>query len=105
MKIELSKASIMQTYHANKHRLGGPNLKEGNTVYLRRNNIKTKRPSSKIDITKLGPFVIRNKFGPVIYRLRLPKIIRVYLVFHIGLIEPTEYPLKEQEPVKLYKEI
>jgi len=102
--MELAKASTTQTFHTNKHRSGGPDLKEGDTVYLRRKNIKTKRPSSKMDITKLGPFIIEKKLGPVTFRLRLLKTMRIYNVFYIGLLEPTDNLPKEQEPVELHDE-
>ena len=36
---KLAKASATQTYHANKQRSCGPDLKEGDNVYLRRKNI------------------------------------------------------------------
>ena len=42
-------------------------------VYLLRRNIKTKRPSDKLDYTKLGPFKIIQKLGPVIFKLDIPE--------------------------------
>ena len=42
-------------YH-NKKRDRGPTLKEGDKVYLLRRNIKTKRPSNKLNHMKLRPF-------------------------------------------------
>ena len=56
-------------------------------VYLLRKNIKTKRPNDKLDYTKLGPFKIQDKLGLVMFRLELPKGMRIYLVFHILLLE------------------
>jgi transposase InsO family protein len=70
-------------------RLGGPNLKEGDPVYLLRKNIKTKRPSSKLDYTKLGPYPIQKVLGKVTYRLKLPDNMRIHPVFHISLLEPA----------------
>ncbi|ERF69955.1 hypothetical protein EPUS_08766 [Endocarpon pusillum Z07020] len=49
-------------YH-NSKRMGGPTFKEGDAVYLLRKNIKTKRPSSKLDYTKLGPYPIKKVLG------------------------------------------
>ena len=46
--------------YANKKRSEGPDLKEGGMVYLIRKNVKTKRPSDKLDHTKLGPFKIKK---------------------------------------------
>ena len=54
LKMELSKASTLQSHYANTKRTEGPVLKEGDRVYLRRKNIKTKRPSGKLDHTKWG---------------------------------------------------
>lgn len=68
----------------------GPNLEKGEKVYLLRRNIKTKRPSSKLDYLKLGPFTINEKIRKVNYRLKLPDSIRrIYLVFYISLLEPA----------------
>ena len=58
-------------------------------VYLLRRNIKTKRSSDKLDYIKLGPFRIKDKKGSVIYKLELPKGMRVYLTFYISLLEPV----------------
>ncbi len=37
------------TRYADKRRMKGPSFKEGDKVYLARKNIKTKRPSDKLD--------------------------------------------------------
>ena len=65
----------------------GPILKEGEKVYLLRKNIKTQRPNDKLDHKKLGLFEIAEVKGSVNYRLKLPKSIRIHLVFHISLLE------------------
>jgi hypothetical protein len=74
---------------ANKKRSEGPDLKEGGMVYLLRKNIKTKRPSNKLDHIKLGPFKIIQKLGPVTFRLEMPEGMRIHPVFHISLLEPA----------------
>ena len=56
-------------------------------VYLLRKNIKTRRPSDKLDHTKLGPFKIQEKLGPVIFKLELLAHMRIHPVFHIALLE------------------
>jgi hypothetical protein len=78
-----------------------PSLKKGDKVYLLRKNIKTKRPSTKLDFKKLGPFKILEKTGPVNYRLQLPKNSRLHPVFHISLLEPT----KGETPVAMQTEL
>ena len=57
---------------ANKKRVEGPTLKEGDKVYLWRWNIKTKRQSNKLDFLKIGLYKIRVVKGPVNYELELP---------------------------------
>ena len=56
-------------------------------IYLLRKNIKTKRPSDKLNHTKLGPFKITEKLGLVMFKLELSTYIRIYLVFYISLLE------------------
>jgi len=82
----ISQRSAIQV---NKKRSKGPDLKEGGMVYLLRKNIKTKRPSNKLDHTKLGPYKIKRKLGPVTYELEMPEGMRIHPRFHISLLEPA----------------
>jgi hypothetical protein len=68
---------------------GHDNLREGEIVYLLRKNIKIKRPSDKLNYTKLGLFKIIKKLGLVIFKLKIPEGIRIYPVFYISLLEST----------------
>jgi hypothetical protein len=79
----------MLVRHVNKKRSKGLDLREGEIVYLLRRHIKTKRPSDKLDHTKLGPFKINEKLGPVTFRLEMPEGMRIHPVFYISLLEPT----------------
>ena len=56
-------------------------------VYLLRKNIKTKQSSNKLNYIKLGLFKIKDKLGLVTFQLNLLKRIRIYLVFHVLLLE------------------
>jgi hypothetical protein len=58
-------------------------------VYLLRRNIRTKRPSDKLDHTKIRPFKIIKKLGLVTFKLKIPEGMRIHLVFYILLLEPT----------------
>jgi hypothetical protein len=64
-------------------------LKKRDKVYLFRRNINTKRPNNKLDYKKLGSFKISEVVGLVNYYFELLKIINIYLVFHISLLEPV----------------
>jgi hypothetical protein len=50
-------------------------------------NIQTKQLNIKLDYKKLGVFKIKRIIGPVYHELVLPKIINIYPVFYISLLE------------------
>lgn len=104
LALDIKFISQKSAAYYNKSRSMEPTLKEGDKVYLLRRNIKTKRPSDKLDHKKLGPFKIEKVIGPVNYRLKLPKTMNIHPVFHISLLEPAPpgapaAPNTEIEPV------
>jgi hypothetical protein len=54
---------------------------------LLQRNIKTIRPSNKLDYLRIGPFRIKRVKGLVIFELDLLKKLRIYLTFYISLLE------------------
>ena len=107
-------------HYYNQKRIESPILKEGDKVYLLRRNIKTIRLSDKLDYTKLGPYRIKEKRGPLTYKLRLLEGINIHPVFYIALLElappgaravpvtlteGTEEPLYQVETIEDCKEI
>jgi hypothetical protein len=62
-------------------------LKKGDKVYLLRKNIVTKRLSDKLDHKKLGLFKIAKIKSLVNYCLKLPKTIKIHLVFYVSLLK------------------
>ena len=73
---------------ANRRRRPAPNLIPGQKVWLLRRNISTTRPSSKLDVRRLGPFVVIGQIGTSAYRLALPPSMHIHPVFHVSLLEP-----------------
>jgi hypothetical protein len=89
LRLDLMFCRTRITEYANCKRLKGPTLKGGDKVYLLRRNIRSNKPTRKLDVVKLGPFRVRQKKGLVSYKLELPKRMRIYLVFYISLLEPA----------------
>ena len=79
----------MKTFY-DKSRFEGPRLKEGGKVYLISRNLRTKRPSRKLDFRKTRPFRVSTKILENNYVLALPITMRLRTnVFHISLLEPA----------------
>jgi hypothetical protein len=57
----------------------------GDLVFLSSRNIKTARPSKKLDNKMLGPFKILEAVKTS-YRLQLPTIMRIHNIFHPSLL-------------------
>ena len=58
----------------NQSRLPSPEFAEGQLVWLNSKNIKTARPSEKLDHRRLGPFRILEKVSSHAFRLKLPHL-------------------------------
>jgi len=60
----------------------------GDLVMLNGRNIKTCRPSKKLDHKNHGPFQIKGIVSPLGVRLMLPRKWKIHNVFHVSLLEP-----------------
>jgi len=106
---ELRHAQDLQSKYYNKKVQPAPELKPDQLVWLRRRNIKTTRPSLKLDHRLLGPYPISHKItgSTCAYRLNLPSYLsRLYPVFHISLLEPYHdpsefHPHSPPQPIEL----
>jgi len=75
--------------------------KVADKVMLSRQNIKTKRPTEKLDHKYFGPFVVKRKIGQRAYELELPARMKIHPVFYVGLLEPyreSTDPERKQDP-------
>ena len=93
------------TLYANKSRLKGPYLKKENLVYLLRRNIKITRLSNKLDLKKIDPFKIKRNIRDISFEFKLLLIIRIYLIFHLSLLEPAHFDIPKGLAPKLDPEI
>ena len=57
-------------------------------VMLNGRNIKTRRPSRKLDHKNHGPFQVEKITSPLAVRLMLPRKWKIHNVFHVSLLEP-----------------
>src|SRR5690606_27026020 len=98
LKTEMRNAQAMQAEYADRKRAPPPKIEVGDYVWLLRRNIKTNRPSGKLDFKKIGKFKVLERIGTHAYKLELPPSMkRLHPVFHISLLEPASNdPLQGQ---------
>jgi len=66
-------------------------------VYLLTKNLKIRKKSRKLDHVKVESFFIKEVKRSVNYELDLLKNARVFLVFHISLLESVDFSTSIQE--------
>jgi hypothetical protein len=101
LRNEMVAAQLRQKEYYDLHRKPDPNLQSGDMVWLLPRNIKTTRPSKKLDYKKIGPFKILAKIGTSAYKLALPPSMAIHNTFHISLLEPYQdnrFPSQIKEP-------
>ena len=85
---ELLKARKAMELSANRRRRPAPQFVPGQLVWLIRRHVATTRPSSKLDVRRLGPFPVIGPVGNSAFRLQLPPSMKIHPVFHVSLLEP-----------------
>lgn len=89
LQAELREAFDTQAMYYNRRATSAPVYQPGSFVWLLRRNIKTTRPSDKLDYRKIGPFEVLQRYGNAAYRLKLPRSLsRLHPVFNVSLLEP-----------------
>jgi hypothetical protein len=97
----MTHAQLRQKEYADRHRKPDPNIQIGEKVWLLPRNIRTTRPSRKLDYKKLGPYKVLAKVGKNAYKLDLPPSLRVHPTFHINLLEIYQedpFPTQSKPP-------
>ncbi|KAI0999592.1 hypothetical protein K3495_g8605 [Podosphaera aphanis] len=96
---------VSQAYYekyANRHRTSSPAYRVGDRVVVNAKNIKTKRPSKKLDWKNLGPFIVVKVIGSHNYQLKLTEDLKsVHPIFHTSLLRPdpnNPFPGQTNEP-------
>jgi len=83
-----------------------PAYQVGDLAMLNGRNIKTRRPSKKLDHKNHGPFLIEKIISPFAVRLTLPRKWKIHNVFHVSLLEPyrTSKHRSPPDPTKVLRE-
>ncbi|SPC60765.1 uncharacterized protein UHOD_11147 [Ustilago sp. UG-2017b] len=79
---ELDKANSQSAGQFDKHHLPSPQFQPGDRVWLSANNIRSLRPTKKLDYCRLGPFPISEVISSHAYRLQLPPSMKIHNVDH-----------------------
>jgi len=87
LREEINLAQAKQQSQANTSRIPAPAFLPGDRVWLNAKNIKTRRPSHKLDYKRLGPFKIDKIIGTHAYWLELQATMKIDNVFHVSLLE------------------
>jgi hypothetical protein len=92
---EMAAAQQRMEESANRHRDAAYTYRVGDKVWLDLRNIRTDRPSKKLDY-KHAKFTVLEKIGTHAYRLDVPG--NIHNVFHTALLRPaSENPFPSQE--------
>lgn len=78
-----------QEQHANTSYTLAFKLAIDDKVWMSTRNIKTARPSKKLDHKRLGPFAIDKVINSHVQRLVLPPSMKIHPVFHVSLLDPA----------------
>ena len=98
VRSEMRFAQARYQENADRHRVAAPAFQPGDQVWLNAKNIRTSRPSRKLDNKRLGPFTVDTAVGTHAYRLLLPDTMKVHPVFHVSLLDPArDDPLPGQQ--------
>ena len=89
VKAEMAYAQARQQEGADRRRIPAPVFHIGDKVWLNAKNLRTRRPSRKLDDKRFGPFRVTRPIGDHAYELQLPDTMRVHPVFHVSLLDPV----------------
>ena len=85
VRSEMAHSQEKQAKAADRHRKSVEEYKVGDEVWLSTKNIKTERPSKKLDHKMVGPFKIKALVGSSC-QLDLPTSMKIHDVFHPSLL-------------------
>ncbi|TPX48045.1 hypothetical protein SeLEV6574_g02282 [Synchytrium endobioticum] len=98
----LKKSQERYKQNADKRRREEDDFKVKDEVMVSTKNVRTERPTKKLDYKWMGPYLIKRKINNVAYEVELPRNIRIHPVFHVSLlkryIRPTDLSRQLPKP-------
>ena len=92
----MTKSQAKQAVAANRYHKEPSAYKISNMVWLSTRNIKTDRPSKKLDHKMIGPYKVKELVESS-YQLELPHTMKIHDVFHSNLLQKVaNNPLSSQ---------
>lgn len=86
-KTSLTDAKSRQAHFHNLHRRPAKHYEPGELVWLSRKHLKTSRPCNKLDVRRVGPFIVDRMIGKNAVKLHLtPAFKPLHPVFNLSLI-------------------
>ncbi|KAH0609145.1 uncharacterized protein H6S33_001373 [Morchella sextelata] len=89
LRSNISTAQDQQEQAFNAKRTPTPQYDIGDMVFVSVKNIRTTRNSRKLNWKKLGPFPVKEIISPYVYRVDLPRSMKVHLIFYVSLLDPA----------------
>ncbi|TPX44714.1 hypothetical protein SeMB42_g04246 [Synchytrium endobioticum] len=83
----LEKARERYKEAADQYRIKELQYSIGDEVLLSTKNIRTERPTKKLDYKWIGPYLVKKKINEVAYEIELPSNVRIHNVFHVSLLK------------------
>jgi len=95
LPVEMRRSQAVPEEGANQGRVPAPNIQVGSKVWLDARNVRTSRPTRKLDWKRLGPFRVQKQVSLYAYELDLPASIRIHRVQPVSLLHPGVEDLLE----------
>jgi hypothetical protein len=89
----------------NKLKFKESRFRERDLIYLLRRNIKTIKPSDKLDYKKFGPFKVKRNIKNINYKLYLLSTIRIHPIFYISLLESADPNTSARSAFEIYSDL
>ena len=82
----IDKAQQAQKRAYDRWKNDAPMLQPGDLVWLETTHLSMDRPSPKLDWKRISPIRVKERLGPVTYRIELPPSYKIHNVFHVSLL-------------------